>query len=103
MAAPDNLRKTITLPNAEVTKAEGDEAAIDQATQVSAVRPMVDPTLTDNMVTVRVLPKGDGRVSRGEYDVASNTFPFYKRGETFKLARVIAQAQEDNGFLEIMD
>lgn len=103
MAAPTGLRSTLSLPNSEDTKAEGDEAAIDQATTVSDIRPMVDPTPTDNMVTVRVLPKGDGKVSRGEYDKASNTFPFYKRGETFKLARVIAQAQEDNGFLEIMD
>lgn len=105
MAAPDGLRKTITLPgaNADATQPEGDEAAIDQATQAGAVRPLVDPTPTTNLVTVRVLPKGDGKVSKGAYDLPSNSFPFYKRGEQFKLDRKIAEEQELNGFLEIMD
>lgn len=106
MAAPDNLRKTITLPNANATVAEGDEAAIDQATQADAdsvVRPIVDATPTDNLVTVRVLPKGDGKVSKGAYDLRSNSFPFYKRRDEFRLDRKIAEAQELNGYVEIMD
>lgn len=103
MAAPNNLRTTITLPNANATAPEGDEAAIDQSTQANAVRPIVDPTPTNKLVLVRVLPKGDGKVSKGEYELHSNSFPFYKRGEQFKLDRAIAEEQELNGFVEIMD
>ena len=98
MVAPKGL-----LPNANDTHVEGDEAAIDQSTQAMAVRPIVDATPTNDMVTVRVLPKGHLKVSKGEYDLPSNSFPSYKRGEQFKLDRKIAEAQELNGHLEIMD
>lgn len=94
----------MAAPNGLVTagkKPVSDEDAVDQATIKLDYVPAVEPTPTNDLVGVRVLPKGDNRISKGEYDKKTNAFPFYRRGERFQLDRGIAQAQEDNGFLEI--
>lgn len=93
MAAPTGL--------STAGKKVSDEEAVDQATRKPEYVPAVVPTSSEDMVSVRVLPLGDGKVSKGEYDLSSNSFPFYKRGERFRLDRSIAQAQEANGLLEI--
>lgn len=58
-------------------------------------------------VTARVLPNGAGKVCTGEetavYDEASQTWsvPTYGRGDTFQIARTIAEELEQRGLVEI--
>lgn len=66
-----------------------------------AVKPEPE-VLPKNHVKVRVLPKGDGKVSTGEYDQQTNSFPYHKRGDTLVLHESIARTQEDNGYVEIL-
>jgi len=53
-------------------------------------------------VKVRVLPKGDGKIATGEYDKATNSFTYHKRGDQLELHPTIAEAQENNGHVEIV-
>lgn len=59
------------------------------------------------IVTVRVLPKGDGKVCTGAVDAVFDdetqvwAAPTYARGDTFEVGRDIATELEDRGFVEI--
>lgn len=52
------------------------------------------------IVTVRVLKKGDGKISTGDHDKRGGEV-VYEYGETFPIAQDIAQALEDRGYAEI--
>lgn len=55
---------------------------------------------TIEIVEVRVLPKGDGKVSMGIH-VAGIGEAHYERGERFNIAKPIAEALEERGYVEI--
>lgn len=70
--------------------------------------------LDPGYVKVRVLPKGHKKVSMGKtakslsddcdkFDGTQELFPTYHKGDEFALPARIAQAQEDNGHVEIME
>lgn len=54
------------------------------------------------LVSVRVLPKGDGQISTGEHDPAGGDL-VYERGDVFEVALDIGQALEERGFAEIQE
>jgi hypothetical protein len=53
-----------------------------------------------SVVTVRVLPKGDGQISNGEHDPRGGDV-VYERGDIFDVREDIALELEDRGFAEI--
>lgn len=67
--------------------------------------PVVDPDapVRAGMATVRVLPKGAGKIATGHYDRAANVFSYYEKGEHLCIPLTIARAQEDNGYVEIVN
>ena len=54
------------------------------------------------VVTVRVLPRGDGLISTGEHDPAGGDL-VYERGDTFDIAKDIAEDLEERGIAEIQE
>jgi hypothetical protein len=75
-AASDSARLEFTPPN--------DQEAVDP-----------------NLVTVRILPLGDGKVADGTHGASPDRFGHYKHGDQPKLPREIAQALEAKGWVEI--
>jgi hypothetical protein len=49
-----------------------------------------------------VLAKGHGRVFTGEYDERTRSFTKFEKGEEFAIARDIAEALVERGFVEIL-
>lgn len=96
------------IPN-ETRREEVKKAAIEKYNELLEHFNLNDPTRlpptdpTDDFVMVRVLPRGDGKVSMGVYNKTTNSFPFHKRGDRFPLDRTIALAQEENGYVEILE
>ena len=54
------------------------------------------------LVTIRVLPKGDGMISTGVHDPAGGDL-VYERGDVFEIARDIAESLEERGIAEIQE
>lgn len=52
------------------------------------------------MVWVRVLKRGDGKISTGEHDPQGGDF-LYEQGDTFSVPRNVAEALEERDFVEI--
>ena len=71
------------------TKAEFDGVAAGE------IAPALDP-----LVPVRVLKKGDGKISTGQHDPRGGDV-LYEHGDTFDIARSIALELEDRAFVEI--
>ena len=59
------------------------------------------PKPNDGLVGVRVLKRGDGRISTGKRKHTRDAF--YAKGDTFRMDPVSAEALEERGFLEIED
>ena len=59
-----------------------------------------EPEVKNEMVEIRVLPKGDGMISSGNHDPKGGD-EVYERGDTLELPRDIAEALEERGFAEI--
>jgi hypothetical protein len=59
-----------------------------------------DVVVSDELVTCRVLPMGDGKISTGEH-IGGVGDLYYERGETFTVARSIAEPLERRGLAEI--
>lgn len=90
-----------------------DEAAQSNAAPVRA--PLKVNKVDPGYVKCRILKKGDKKVHRGgtakslsteteKYDAETQElFPTFRFGDEVALPIKIAQAQEDNGHLEIMD
>lgn len=55
-----------------------------------------------NVVKVRILPRGDGKVYTGDYDQITNSFPKHKKGDVIDLHPAIAEEQEEAGHVEIL-
>jgi len=79
----------------EAAKAEAEQRAYD-AEQLRLAR------ATRDMVEVRILPKGDGKVYTGDLDEITGKPTTYRRGDKFWVIKSIAQAQEDAGRVEIL-
>ena len=60
----------------------------------------VEPPKPPELVTVRVLKRGDGRISTGHH-VAGFGDAFYTHGETFTTTAENAAELEERGFVEI--
>jgi hypothetical protein len=104
------------MPDVKTVEKPGDQALAHiqsiAAAPIAAAEP-AKPALQPGHVWVRILPKGDKRISTGEtkrnatggYDVEEGveTFPSFPRGAITQLPLKIAQAQEDNGYLEIQE
>jgi hypothetical protein len=84
-----------------IAKESAAERAERQA-KAQLVEPIGARKFDPTPVTCRVLPKGDGRVSRGEHIPAVGE-DHYERGERFSLAKSIALELEERGFVEIED
>lgn len=52
------------------------------------------------IVWVRVLPQGDGKISTGVHDEKGGDV-LYERGETFSVIRTVAEELEKRGLVEI--
>lgn len=87
-------------PNAEATAVEGAEAVEPFQEPVPVVKP--DDAVPAGKAKVRVLPKGDGRVATGHFDVDANAFSFHKKGDHLFLDPALAKTQEDAGLVEIV-
>ena len=61
-----------------------------------------DTAAPEGMATVRVLPKGDGRIATGHFDRAANAFTYHSRGDHLIVENTVARAQEDAGLVEIV-
>lgn len=64
-----------------------------------AAKALVDAREAE-MVTCRVLPMGDGKISMGQHITGIGEV-HYERGEEFAVALPIAQALEARGYVEI--
>jgi hypothetical protein len=53
------------------------------------------------LVNFKVVPLGDGRIFTGEYDPRLNRFTTYKKGQTGRAQRSIAERLERLGLVEI--
>jgi hypothetical protein len=57
-----------------------------------------------DLVTYRVLKKGDGQIYTGRFDRATSTHETYKKGDVVEnVPRSIAEELEDRSFVEIQD
>lgn len=88
------------VPDPDETIVEGDDGLEDFERPVRKIK--ADAEAPDGTVKVRVLPKGDGKVSTGKYDRQLNAFTYHKKGDFLFLHPSIAQTQEDAGLLEIV-
>lgn len=77
-----------------------EEAARKRAARQAAVTNLEPEAV--KVVTVRVLPMGDGKISMGKH-AAGIGEAHYDKGETFGVGEDIAQALEARGFVEIQD
>lgn len=64
-----------------------------------AVKPAPAPKAASGTATVRVLPMGDGKISRGEFVELEQQY--YAKGDVFEVATSIAKALEARGYVEI--
>lgn len=92
--------RNVYVPDPDETLIEGDDGLEDFERPVRKVK--ADAEAPDGLVTCRVLPKGDGRVSTGKYDRQLNAFTYHKKGDHLFLHPSIAKTQEDAGLLEIV-
>lgn len=99
MARPTNAERAArAAAQADATMPEGDvETFLQPVAPVAA-----DDIPPDGMATVRVLPKGDGRVATGHFDRAANAFTYHGRGDHLIVESAVARAQEDAGLVEIV-
>lgn len=101
MARPTNAERAArAATQANATMIEGDtgsETYLRSPAPVSATD--IPPA---GMATVRVLPKGDGRIATGSFDRAANAFTYHKRGDHLIVENAVARAQEDAGLVEIV-
>lgn len=75
-----------------------EEAARKRAARQAAVTNLEPEAV--KVVTVRVLPMGDGKISMGKH-AAGIGEAHYDKGETFSVAEDIADALEARGYVEI--
>lgn len=81
---------------AELSQDEIIKRAVEQS------RKNVEPPKPPEFVTVRVLKKGDGRISTGHH-VAGFGDAFYRYNETFSTTTENAAELEERGFAEIVE
>lgn len=90
-----------------------DQAVIDRMAHAraakeakEAAKPILNPEdeLPEGFVRVRVLPLGDDKIATGVMNTLSLTdkFPRHKRNDRLALPRDVAEAQERNGYVEIL-
>lgn len=88
----DALREHISRHIAAKAQAQ---AVLEEQDRRARLRP------ADTLVSVRVLPMGDGKISRGVH-IPGIGDSRYGRGEIFEIGESIAIAQERNGYVEII-
>lgn len=87
--------KDATTPAADPTALPADATLAAD----SPPAPATDP----NLVSYRVLPKGDGQIHTGEHDSVENVFKTFPKGhQVDNVQRSIAQELEDRGLVEIL-
>lgn len=99
--------ETLKATIAQLERQLEDKARADQASALSAPpkQPVIsedDGTLRPGNVFVRVLKKGDGKVSTGGVDAGGRS-AFYGRGAVFQCGQKTAAALEARGYVEIED
>jgi hypothetical protein len=94
-------REKAAKTNLERVAAERRKAA-KAAVQRGDLKGAGEAPAAPDTVTVRVLPMGHEKISMGLH-VPNIGEAHYDKGERFDIARGIAQALEDRGFVEIED
>lgn len=89
-------------PATEAQLAERREAHAESAAAAVALVAQQEELRPGN-VWVRILKKGDGKVATGALNPTTpgDRFPTHKRGDIVQLEKSVAEAQEDNGYVEI--
>jgi hypothetical protein len=107
MGRPTNEQVAARMADAEGATTDDADIAVKKYQEAMSRFDPEDPTKLKpvdpaaDYVQVRILPNGDGKVSKGIYDKEKNNFPFHKRGDRLSLPRSVAEAQESNGYVEI--
>lgn len=95
---PQGVRR---MSMAEVAEAQQQDAALRAKAARQASKDL-SADVAPPECTVRVLKMGADKISTGQH-VAGIGEVHYEFAETFKVARPIAQALEDRGFVEIQE